>query len=69
MIKEEYIDYLLVPSGLVFLGIYHLWLLLTIIKNPTRTVIGLNAISRYQWVQHMMRVSLLPPLLLLLLFF
>lgn len=54
MIEEEYLDYYLVPSGLVVLGIYHLWLLFTIIRHPTTTVIGLNAISRHQWVHHMM---------------
>lgn len=55
MLEEKYMDYVLVPSGLVVLGIYHLWLLLTIIRHPTTTVIGLNAVSRHQWVLHMMK--------------
>lgn len=55
--EEKYRDYVLVPLGLIVLGIYHLWLLFTIIRRPTTTVIGLNAVSRHQWVLHMMRVS------------
>ncbi|XP_021857950.1 uncharacterized protein [Spinacia oleracea] len=53
--EEKYRDYVLVPLGLIVLGIYHLWLLFTIIRRPTTTVIGLNAVSRHQWVLHMMR--------------
>ncbi|KAK7251689.1 hypothetical protein RIF29_35102 [Crotalaria pallida] len=48
------LDYVLVPIGLLVLGVYHVWLLYTIIRFPTRTVIGLNEISRYQWVLSMM---------------
>nr|XP_025690928.1 uncharacterized protein LOC112792059 isoform X2 [Arachis hypogaea] len=43
------LDYVLVPVGVLVLGIYHAWLLYTIIRHPSRTVIGLNAQSRYQW--------------------
>ena len=55
--EEMYLDYVLVPAGLLVLGIYHIWLLFTIIRRPTTTVIGLNSFSRYQWVHHMMKVS------------
>ncbi|XP_019446185.1 PREDICTED: uncharacterized protein LOC109349712 [Lupinus angustifolius] len=48
------LDYVLVPIGLLMLGIYHVWLLYTIIRFPSRTVIGLNELSRYQWVLSMM---------------
>uniref|UniRef100_A0A803MR75 Uncharacterized protein n=1 Tax=Chenopodium quinoa TaxID=63459 RepID=A0A803MR75_CHEQI len=53
--EEKYLDYVLVPSGLILLGIYHLWLLHIIVHHPTRSVIGLNSISRHQWVLYIMR--------------
>ncbi|XP_021736409.1 uncharacterized protein LOC110702953 [Chenopodium quinoa] len=53
--EEKYLDYVLVPSGLILLGIYHLWLLHIIIHHPTRSVIGLNSISRHRWVLYIMR--------------
>ncbi|KAK8686710.1 hypothetical protein V6N13_125730 [Hibiscus sabdariffa] len=52
--EEDKLDYLLVPLGLLLLAIYHVWLLFTIIKHPTKTVVGLNAQSRHQWVFSMM---------------
>lgn len=51
------LDFILVPLGVLILGIYHVWLLYTIIRYPSRTVIGLNAQSRYQWVLSLMNVS------------
>ncbi|MBA0821267.1 hypothetical protein Goarm_018136, partial [Gossypium armourianum] len=50
------LDFILVPAGLLPLALYHVWLLFTILKHPTRTVIGLNAESRHQWVLSMMSV-------------
>ncbi|XP_047972563.1 uncharacterized protein LOC125215243 [Salvia hispanica] len=48
--EEKQLDYVLVPLGMaMFLG-YHLWLLFTIIRNPTRTVIGINSQSRHKWL-------------------
>ncbi|XWS50776.1 hypothetical protein CRYUN_Cryun12cG0117400 [Craigia yunnanensis] len=52
--EEDKLDFLLVPLGLLLLTLYHAWLLFTILKHPTRTVIGLNAESRHQWVLAMM---------------
>ncbi|XP_017974067.1 PREDICTED: uncharacterized protein LOC18604223 isoform X1 [Theobroma cacao] len=52
--EEDKLDYLLVPLGLLLLAAYHVWLLFTVLKHPTRTVIGLNAESRHQWVFAMM---------------
>jgi len=52
--KELALDYVLVPLGVVLFGLYHVWLLFTIARNPRRTVIGLNAESRHQWVLSMM---------------
>ncbi|CAO2818120.1 unnamed protein product [Amaranthus hypochondriacus] len=54
MEEAEYLDYVLVPTGLVVLGLYHLWLFYTIIRHPTTTVVGVNSLSRQQWVLHMM---------------
>ncbi|KAJ7975171.1 Protein of unknown function, DUF599 [Quillaja saponaria] len=48
------LDYILVPLGLSLFGIYNFWLLKTIVSNPSRTVIGLNAETRHQWVFSMM---------------
>lgn len=59
-------DYLLVPVGLCVLGIYHIWLLITVQRNPTKTVMGLNSAVRKQWVFSMMDVS--PPFSFLLCF-
>lgn len=55
--KELALDFVLVPLGVGLFGLYHLWLLYTIAQNPRRTVIGLNAESRHQWVFYMMAVS------------
>ncbi|GLT60387.1 hypothetical protein SLA2020_331550 [Shorea laevis] len=52
--EEGKVDYLLVPIGLFLLALYHVWLLFTIVKDPKRTVIGINAESRHQWVLCMM---------------
>lgn len=55
--EERELDYVLVPLGVSVMAIYHLWLIFTILRNPRRTVIGLNAESRRQWVYSMMSVS------------
>ncbi|KAK8583688.1 hypothetical protein V6N12_067949 [Hibiscus sabdariffa] len=52
--EEDKLDFLLVPLGLLLLAVYHVWLLRAVLKHPTRTVIGLNAESRHQWVFSMM---------------
>lgn len=57
--QVQELDYVLVPLGLLVLGMYHIWLLCTIMRYPSRTVIGLNAQSRYQWVFSIMAVSTL----------
>ncbi|KAJ9173993.1 hypothetical protein P3X46_017071 [Hevea brasiliensis] len=54
MMEEQCLDYVLVPMGMLVLGIYHSWLLFTIHKYPRRTVIGINADSRHQWVHAIM---------------
>ncbi|CAL4955122.1 unnamed protein product [Urochloa decumbens] len=54
MVREERLDLVLVPLALAALVGYHLWLLYAILRHPTRTVIGLNAIARKRWVAAMM---------------
>ncbi|KAK9292935.1 hypothetical protein L1049_020917 [Liquidambar formosana] len=49
-----FLDYMLVPIGLLILGAYHIWLLYQIVKQPTKTFIGVNAINRRYWVHAMM---------------
>ncbi|XP_077247457.1 uncharacterized protein LOC143887231 [Tasmannia lanceolata] len=56
MQKQE-LDYVLVPLGLAILSAYHTWLFYRIVKHPTKTVIGINAINRLAWVQAMMQDS------------
>ncbi|KAH7528706.1 hypothetical protein FEM48_Zijuj05G0100500 [Ziziphus jujuba var. spinosa] len=55
--EEDRLDLVLVPLGLVVFGIYHVWFIFTVLHTPRRTVIGLNAESRRQWVFSMMTVS------------
>ncbi|TKY61022.1 phosphatase inhibitor protein [Spatholobus suberectus] len=52
--EQEQLEYVLVPLGLLVFLTYHVWLVYTILHNPLRTVIGLNAESRHQWVLSMM---------------
>ncbi|BAD82154.1 unknown protein [Oryza sativa Japonica Group] len=57
MVREEKLDFVLVPLGLAVLAVYHLWLLYAVLRHPTRTVVGLNAIARKRWVTVMMAVE------------
>ncbi|XP_031283943.1 uncharacterized protein LOC116142665 [Pistacia vera] len=50
----QLLDFVLASSGLLMMLAYHFWLIHRIIKHPTRTVIGVNAINRRFWVQAMM---------------
>ncbi|XP_010941112.1 uncharacterized protein [Elaeis guineensis] len=52
--RKEELDLVLVPVGLTVMVSYHLWLLYRVIKHPTTTVIGINAINRRIWVHTMM---------------
>ncbi|XP_010465905.1 PREDICTED: uncharacterized protein LOC104746186 [Camelina sativa] len=54
MWKEESLDLVLVPAGLVVMVAYHVWLVYAIFHRPKLTVISLNAESRRQWVFSMM---------------
>ncbi|KAI3984098.1 hypothetical protein MKX01_035225 [Papaver californicum] len=52
--KREILDYTLVSLGFGLMVYYHVWLLYRIITQPTKTVIGINAIKRKIWVKTMM---------------
>lgn len=54
--ERKYLDYVLVPMGILLMVAYHLWLFYRIVKHPTKTVIGVNAINRRFWVRAMMEV-------------
>uniref|UniRef100_J3L2Y9 Uncharacterized protein n=1 Tax=Oryza brachyantha TaxID=4533 RepID=J3L2Y9_ORYBR len=57
MVREEKLDLVLVPLGLAVLAVYHAWLLYAVLRHPTRTVVGLNALARKRWVTVMMAVE------------
>ncbi|CAL0317809.1 unnamed protein product [Lupinus luteus] len=52
--EKKVLDLILVPTGLLLMFAYHFWLLLRVVKHPTKTVIGVNAIHRRRWVEAMM---------------
>lgn len=53
--EERVLDYVLVPVGIAGMLAYHIWLFHQIVKRPTVTVVGINAINRRFWVQAMMK--------------
>ena len=57
--EKKDLDYILVPSGLLVMVAYHMWLLHRIVKHPNNTVIGINTVTRRYWVRAMMEVILL----------
>ncbi|CAI9087017.1 OLC1v1020970C1 [Oldenlandia corymbosa var. corymbosa] len=52
--EGKVLDYVLVPTGLVAMVAYHIWLLHRIMYRPATTVIGINAVNRRLWVRAMM---------------
>ncbi|KAM7267206.1 hypothetical protein ACFE04_009372 [Oxalis oulophora] len=54
MNKKTVLDLVLVPLGLFVLVAYHIWLYYIIVKRPSKTVIGVNAVIRRFWVRTMM---------------
>ncbi|KAL2556320.1 hypothetical protein Fot_01059 [Forsythia ovata] len=52
--EKQFLDYVLVPIGLLLMVSYHIWLLHQILKHPNRTIVGFNAINRRLWVRAMM---------------
>lgn len=58
--KKAALDLALVPTGLIILASYHVWLVRRVRREPTRTVMGVNSINRRFWVQSMMEVPTHP---------
>ncbi|KAI8030462.1 hypothetical protein LOK49_LG01G01839 [Camellia lanceoleosa] len=52
--ERQLLDYILVPTGLLIMLAYHIWLLYQVVNHPSRTVIGINSINRRLWVLSMM---------------
>ncbi|KAM0945916.1 hypothetical protein DsansV1_C09g0089261 [Dioscorea sansibarensis] len=57
MLDRRYIDIVLVPSGLVIMFGYHLFLLYRILKLPHTTVVGYENHNKLAWVERMMQVG------------
>ncbi|XP_010260365.1 PREDICTED: uncharacterized protein LOC104599499 [Nelumbo nucifera] len=55
--QKEELDVILVPSGLLIMFSYHLYLLYRIIRRPETTVIGYENHNRMAWVERMMKVE------------
>lgn len=55
--EKKVLDFIFVPSGLVVMLSYHMWLLHRIMKHPNKTVIGINTFNRRFWVEAMMEVN------------
>lgn len=54
--KEEYLDVVLVPSGLLIMLAYHLFLLYRCRKFPETTVIGYENHYRKAWIERILQV-------------
>ncbi|GMH05480.1 hypothetical protein Nepgr_007320 [Nepenthes gracilis] len=57
--QKEYLDLILVPSGLLLMFAYHLFLLYRYLHLPHTTVIGFENNDTKAWVERIMQASLL----------
>ncbi|WRX29112.1 Protein of unknown function DUF599 - like 8 [Theobroma cacao] len=57
MVWKECLDVVLVPSGLLFMSAYHVFLLYRCLKFPQTTVIGYENHTRRAWVERMLQVE------------
>ncbi|XVF78648.1 hypothetical protein PTKIN_Ptkin14bG0151900 [Pterospermum kingtungense] len=55
--SKEYLDLILVPSGLLIMSAYHVFLLYRCLKFPETTVIGYENHFRKAWVERMLQVE------------
>lgn len=53
--RESYLDLVLIPVGLLFPIVYHMWLWRAVRSCPLRSTIGINAAARRLWVLSMMK--------------
>ncbi|RWV84837.1 hypothetical protein GW17_00053421 [Ensete ventricosum] len=59
---KSYLDAVLVPIGLLFPLIYHLWLWHKVRSQPLSTTIGINSAGRRLWVLAIIKVTAPSPL-------
>ncbi|KAI4974961.1 hypothetical protein ZWY2020_048568 [Hordeum vulgare] len=52
--RDSYLDLVLIPVGLLFPIVYHMWLWRSV-RCPLRSTIGINAAARRLWVLSMMK--------------
>ncbi|KAF3652393.1 putative trans-resveratrol di-O-methyltransferase-like [Capsicum annuum] len=55
--QKEHLDLFLVPSGLLIMFAYHLFLLQRYIKNPHTTVFGFENNDKIAWIQKIMQTE------------
>ncbi|OIT01247.1 hypothetical protein A4A49_34590 [Nicotiana attenuata] len=55
--QKEHLDLYLVPSGLLIMIAYHLFLLQRYVKNPHTTVLGFENNDKIAWVQKIMQTE------------
>jgi uncharacterized membrane protein len=53
--RESYLDLVLIPVGLLFPIVYHLWLWRSVHRYPLHSTIGIGAAARRIWVLSMMK--------------
>ncbi|XP_021288491.1 uncharacterized protein LOC110419724 [Herrania umbratica] len=54
---KEYLDFVLIPTGLLIMSAYHVFLLYRCLKLPQTTVIGYENHFRRAWVERLLQVS------------
>ncbi|XP_058095771.1 uncharacterized protein LOC131241116 [Magnolia sinica] len=54
-LEKQYLDLILVPTGLIFMFGYHLYLLYKILRYPHTTVIGYENHNKLAWVERMLQ--------------
>lgn len=55
--QKEYLDVVLVPSGLLIMLIYHLFLLYKYLKHPLSTAMGYENKDKKTWVGKILQVK------------
>lgn len=56
-LEKQYLDMILVPTGLIIMFGYHLFLLYRVLRLPHTTVIGYENHNKMAWVERMLQVS------------
>ena len=54
--KDSYLDLVLIPAGIVFPIVYHVWLWHVVRRRPLSSTVGINTATRRLWVLGMMKV-------------